>query len=139
MLAGITSKDYSLPSNRENYTREAVALGIVLAGLYNRDVLDPLRIWDRISSGLASACAKVQDGDVDRLISECIEHVKAEAGLVAAHDGLRELLERMSHPERDQAWRDGWVRHMSQRVPATIVRARIDWTAHKAVNKAGAR
>lgn len=101
--------------------------------------LDRMTLWDRIPSGLAVACVKCDDGDMDRFVSLVLEHIKSDAGCAARHPAIARALEVSKNPV---AWRQGLVRYIASHSFATIAHARRAWEATKAARqdeKAGAK
>lgn len=129
-LAGLIDPD-AAPSDlpaQDEYRAASVRLCVVLAGLFG-DSLDRVTLWDRTGSALATACAKVADGDLDRFVSLCLEHVKADAGRAAADDRLNALVADLS--DRPAAWSQGFVRYVAQHAFAVLVHGRRAWQAEK--------
>lgn len=107
----------------------AARLCSILASLFGEE-LDRLTLWSRIDSALEQAGAKVADGDLDRYVSLCLEHVKADAGKAAACEGLRQLF--ATFAARPIEWRQALVRHIASRRYAVVVRGRDRWEQVKA-------
>lgn len=102
----------------------AYRLGSIMAHLFG-DSLDRLTLWDRIASGFASACAKVDDGDLDRFVSLCLDHIKADAGKAAATQSLGHMLETFA--SRPIEWRKAFLRYIKTHSYAVLVHARARW------------
>lgn len=129
-LAGLQDPDCSTESRSGEYREAFISWCIVLCELFG-DSLDRTTLWDRISSGIAAACSKVVDGDLDRFCTECLNHVRADMGACSRSESLAEWVSRQT--DRDIAWRQGFIRHVSNRVPILIVHGRAAWQQRKAV------
>jgi len=92
-----------------------------------------MTLWDRIGSALAGACAKCADGDTDRFVSLCLEHVKADSGRASRHEILPRMLGDWS--ERPAAWRQGFVRYIATHSFAVLAHARLAWERIKEIRK----
>lgn len=84
-----------------------------------------MTLWDRIGSALSTAVAKCDDGDTDRMISLCLDHVRADAGAAGRHIGLSALL--YAAGEKTLAWRQGWSRYIASHSYALLAHARLRW------------
>lgn len=106
----------------------AVRFATILASLFG-DSLDRLTLWERIASGFDSACAKVDDGDLDRFASLCLTHVLADAGRAAACDALGQTLGVFA--ARPIEWRQAFVRWCRSHRYPLVVHARARWESIK--------
>lgn len=106
----------------------ASQLCVVMAEQFDSDTLDRLTLWDRISSGILTAAAKVDDGDLDRFLSLCLEHVKASPGRTAASETVAMLLGMF---DQDEAWRIGFLRYCQSHIYAVLIHGRASWQQHK--------
>ena len=102
----------------------AVRLGTILARLFGDD-LDRKTLWGRIASAFETACSKVDDGDLDRFASLCLEHVKADPGSAAACEPLGATLEMFA--SRPIEWRQAFARHCRTHSYALVARTRARW------------
>lgn len=107
----------------------AARLCSILADLFGPD-LDRLTLWTRIESALVTAFAKSNDGDMDYYMTLCLEHVKAEAGRVAASEALASLLSQFA--ARPVEWRQRFVRYVNAHRLALLVHGRARWEQVKA-------
>lgn len=124
-LAGLVDPERTPGASEEmEYKEAAHRLGCVLASLFGES-LDRLTLWDRIGSGFATACAKVDDGDLDRFASICLDHVKADPGAAASNAALGALLSTFA--ARPIEWRQGFVRYIRSHSYSVLVHARSRW------------
>lgn len=134
-LAGLTDPDYSAgdddPAQAEQ-KEAAIELCLCLCDLFGAS-LDRMTLWDRIGSALASSAAKVDNGDIDRFVTMCLEHVLADVGAAGRHTGVAALLHAAS--EKNLSWRQGFVRYVAGHVYTIPVHARIRWEKIKVQRK----
>lgn len=116
----------------DDFGGAASMLCVVMAEQFDSDTLDRLTLWDRISSGILTAAAKVDDGDLDRFLSLCLEHVKALPGRAATSDTVRKLLGML---DQCQAWRVGFVQYLQTHHYPTLIHGRFAWQQHKDESK----
>jgi hypothetical protein len=113
----------------ENIRQEAVRLVKGYCMLFGAS-LDRKTLWDRLATALATACAKVGgEGDLDRWIDLCLEHIRADAGKVVrlrAFTALRETLR-----VRDLSWRRAFLRYVENHRFAVLAYARESWETYK--------
>jgi hypothetical protein len=102
------------------------ALCVVLAMLYGKS-LERVKLWDRIDSAFISASAKIQDGDMDRLITVCLEHVKAESIVCLPMESLMRMLD-----ARPAEWRQAFMRYLGTHHYAVVIHGRLAWESIKA-------
>ena len=118
-LAGLEdplARDADTPGEKAEIRNLAAELIATLADLFGDD-LDRKTLWSRIGSALETADAKVSDGDLERFLSLCLEHVKADPGRAAAHSGLGSLL--ATFEVRSSEWRFAYVAYLhTHRYPA---------------------
>jgi hypothetical protein len=99
--------------------------------------LDRTGLWDRIGTGLESACAKTPGADHEYFINEVLGHIKATPAAVAACDGIAATLATVG------AWtetdRQAWILYIRTHLIPVLVHARAAWegikTARKGVKK----
>lgn len=115
---------------KEEHKRFATELCLMLATHFNRKSLEVVTLWSRIGSALATAAAKVQDGDLATLITLCLEHVKAHPGIFAADDIAVKLVAALA--EKTPEWRQSFVRYIATRSYVVIIFARAKWEEVKA-------
>jgi hypothetical protein len=125
-LAGLSDPDRSSGTIAEGVELKEVScrLCCVLAYLFGEE-LDRKTLWARIASGIAAGCAKVDDGDLDRFASLCLDHVQADAAKVAACDPLGQIL--ATFAVRPIEWRQALVRYLRTHGYSVIVHARARW------------
>lgn len=126
-LAGLTDPDYSAGDDNSaaaEHKRAAIDLCVCLCELFGES-LDRTTLWDRIGSALMGACPKCADGDTDRFVSLCMEHVRADVGRASRHEILPKLLADWS--ERPAVWRQGFVRYVATHLFSIVPHARLAW------------
>lgn len=96
----------------------------ILASLFGEE-LDRMTLWSRIASGLAVGVAKVTDGNLDRFISLCLEHVSADTARAAACEPLLQTLEVAN--SRPDEWRQAVLHYISTHSYSVIVHGRSRW------------
>ena len=101
-----------------------IRLGSVLARLYS-DSLDRTQIWGRIGSALTTSGAKVSDGDIDRFVSLCLEHIDADPVQAAACDALTQILQTAA--VRPQEWRQEFIHYIMTHHFAVVTHSRARW------------
>jgi len=99
-----------------------------LARHYNRDVLDPKAIWQRIESAIKTGLAKSSDNP-EVFLSSMLEHVKAEIGRAVSDDEFTELLSVFSHT--DANWMKGFNSYLMTATYAAMVIGRARWEEEK--------
>lgn len=104
----------------------AKSLCVVLAMLYGKS-LDRVKLWDRIDSALLTASAQIQDGDLDRLITLCLDHVKAESVICPPMEPLVRMFE-----ARPIEWRQAFVSYLGRNHHAVVIHGRLAWESVKA-------
>ena len=112
---------------------EAKQLCLILCELFGES-LDRMSLWDRIASALITAAAKCDDGDTDRFASLCLDHIKADLAAAARHAEFGAWV--MTMASRDDAHRQAFVRHVSQKTAIVLVHAKAAWEARKELRKA---
>jgi len=127
-LAGLEDTEIVDQGDRESFERCALALGDAMASLYNRDKLDPIKLWSRIASGLEQ-CARENAGDAEALVNGCLMHVLADVDHVAMHKGLAQLMEEVS--QQSDNWSRQWSRWIVKRLHVVIVKTRARREAEK--------
>lgn len=115
---------------REEQKRLATELCLMLATHFNRRILQVVTLWSRIGTALATASVKVQDGDMHRFCTLCLETVKAHPGVFAADDTAAGLVTELigKSPE----WRQSFVRYIAGRSYIVVILARAAWEVVKA-------
>jgi hypothetical protein len=129
ILAGLQDPENSARYTPDKFREDASQLVFLLALCFNRDELNPTTLWERIASALRTACSKVDDGDLDRLISLALEHVKADHTKVAANEMATAIIGQLT--EQDDSWRLGFVRYIKTHDYTAIVHGRRYWELHK--------
>jgi hypothetical protein len=128
-LAGLEDDRPQGERTRERLKELAAQLCFLLARYYNRDELDPLKLWERIGSAIATACEQVDDGDLDRYVSIALEHVRASHSRVAADEEWNYLLaEICEQPESDRLALVNYLHHHSY---AVLIHGRRYWEQYK--------
>lgn len=137
-LAGLVDPDSSDDSDvgemREEQKRLATELCLMLATHFNRKTLEVVTLWSRIGTALATASVKVQDGDMSRFCTLCLETVKAHPGIFAADENAHALVTNLigKSPE----WRQSFVRYIADRSYIVAILARAGWEDVKAERSA---
>lgn len=131
-LAGLIDPDYSTPldDNKAAAEHKKWAIGLCLAccDLFGES-LDRMTLWDRIPSGLATACVKCDDGDIDRFVDYVLSHIKAEPARAARHEDVGIMLAEASM--KPTSWRQGLVRYIASHGFAIIAYSRREWETTK--------
>ena len=115
---------------------EAKLLCLTMCDLFGRD-LDRKTLWTRIGTALSTAAAKCDDGDTDRFVSLCLEHIKADDAHAARHGAFGRWVVMMA--ARDAAYRQAFVRHCGSKTAIVLVHARAAWTDPVAVEERSGR
>lgn len=96
--------------------------------------LDRMTLWDKIGSALSAAASKCDDGDTDRFAALCLETIKADDAAAARNAGFANWVTTMA--ERDEAYRQAFVRHCGSKSAIVLVHARHAWEQRKAMKGA---
>jgi len=135
-LAGLTDPDYSTPTDGNASAAEhkqwAITMCLACCDLFGAS-LDRMTLWDRIPGALATACAKCDDGDIDRYVSLALSHIKADASRAARHIDIAALLYQAS--TKPASWRQGLVRYIATHDFSIVSYARRAWEQTKADRK----
>lgn len=91
--------------------------------------LDRMTLWDRLGSALTTAAAKCDGGDTDRFAALCLEHIKADPAAAARHEQFASWVVTLA--ERDDAYRQAFVRHCGSKAAIVLVHARRAWEDRK--------
>lgn len=134
MLAGLTD-DEEHEGWLEEYRGLGASLVLMLARFYDRAKLEPVKLWERIASGIASACEQVDDGDLDRLLTLCFDHVCASHSAVAADEEFAPLI--LDLTTREESWKLSFVRYLRTHSYTVIIHGRAMWEARKTERKGG--
>jgi len=124
-LAGLIEEETASP---EIYRELAAKCVCFLARHYNRDVLDAKAIWHRIESAIKTGFAKY-NGDPTILLSEMLEHVKADIGRTVSDPDFIELLSLLRGVDKN--WSEGFARYMNGALYTAIVLGRVKWESEK--------
>lgn len=117
----ITTLDADVLAEQRNM---AMQIGLLLARHYNRDMLDRMKIWQRLESALRVGVSQAQ-GDAAAMLSTMLEHVKAEASRVSGDPHFQALLTRLCKLSNHQL--EGLRRYIGQTIYAVIVFTRQAW------------
>lgn len=127
-MAGLTDPDYLAPADDNHAAAEhkkwAIALCLICCDLFGES-MDRMTLWERIPSGLAVACVKCDDGDIDRFISLVLDHIKADPARAARMIEVEELL--FATSTKPISWRQGFVRYIASHSFSIIAYARREW------------
>lgn len=126
-LAEIHTGECGGESSPASYGDAAALLCVALSEQFGES-LDRTTLWDRISSGILTAAAKTDDGDLAWLLSMCLEHVKASPASCATSEVVARL---MATLEMHAEWRIGFVNYLTTHHYVVIVRGRDAWQRHK--------
>jgi hypothetical protein len=110
-----------------SYRGLSVRIAVTLARHYDRDTLDPTRLWDRVDTALQLAGGGLISGA--EMLSAMLEHVKASAARVARDAECRELTGELA--DIDDAALSGLSRYLQTCRMAVVVFAREAWEAEK--------
>lgn len=110
---------------REEQKKLATELCLMLATHFNRKSLEVVTLWSRIGTALATASVKVQDGDMARFCTLCLETVKAHPGIFAADEKAGNLIAALIG--KSSEWRQSFVRYIAGRSYIIIVLGRAAW------------
>ena len=136
-LAGLADPDRPLGAEANGEMRRlASSLCSLLAELFGDD-LDRLTLWGRIGTSLQTACAKVTDGNLDRFVSLCLEHVCADPARASGNEQLFMLLGEFGRKPIE--WRQGFVDYVRTHIYVVISYGRQAWDLRKVELKEGAR
>lgn len=103
----------------------AVRLAALLARHYNRDVLDPMKLWDRVQTAMASAVS--QDyGDPTTVVSAMLDHVKADGGKVGRDADVAAILAELEQSDSEAVWQ-----YIRKAIYPILVFARQRWEQEK--------
>lgn len=127
-LAGLM-EDEAGPEERNAFKEAGSKLVYALARLYNRDELEAIKMWDRIGGAIHTACEKVDDGDLDRLITIALEHVRANPSRVASDEDTADLIAWIV--ENNESWRLGFVRYLKSHHYVVLIHGRRYWETYK--------
>jgi len=130
-LAGLVDDESSVEW-REDFREAGAALCFVLARFYNRDELDPVKLWERIGTAVATACEEVDDGDLDKVFDIALGIVKASVSLVAASEESW-ILGELS--DKEEGWRLGFVRYLKTHRYPILIHGRRRWEEYKGDSK----
>lgn len=120
MLAGLYSISDDDAGAMEEYRTYGIRIGKLLARYFGPS-LEVTTKWDRIGTAISSACAKVPNGEPEPLLSEMLEHVKAET-VVASDSEFAALL--LEIREKPLTWKEGLVSYLSKCLYAVLTFAR---------------
>lgn len=134
-LAGIEVRESS-DWGPQDFRHASEDLCLLMAEMYNRDSLDVKKLWERIGTGIAVACEKVSDGDLDRFINVCLEHVKCDIGKVASNETASAVMRRLI--PKEESWRLAFVDYLKKHSYVAVVFGRAAWEAKKTKKKGGA-
>lgn len=114
------------PGSSDEYKVMAQELCIHVATHFNRNSLDTMTLWKRITSGFIKACASVPDGDMAVFMGIMMDHVQSLPWIVAVDmEYCRWLL---VLTEKSAAWRQGFVAWIARnRIEFTIILGRVEW------------
>lgn len=136
-LAGLADPDCLTEDGAARFAAEhkkaAVEMCLMLATHFNRRTLVVTSLWSRIGSGLMTSAAKVQDGDIGRLCTICLEHVKAIPSILAADVRAAMFIDKLS--KETQEWRQSFVRYLVSHSYAVLIFGRQGWEQHKAARE----
>lgn len=96
----------------------------MLAELFG-DSLDRLTLWARIGSALSTSVAKVSDGDLERFVNLCLEHVQADPAQAAACNSLSQLL--ADFEGKPPEWRQGLLNYIGSHLYPILAHGRARW------------
>lgn len=125
-LAGLVEE--SGPMNYGEYRELAARICALLAAHYNRETLDPIKLWTRIESAIKTAVEKATD-DPASLLSAALEHVKADATRVTKDAEFMALIEALDGLD-DNAMK-GLRQYLRKSLYTALVFGRKAWDERK--------
>jgi len=130
-LAGLSDPRVSDETRapKDELRAAAVEFCVLLAELFNRDKLDAITLWTRIASGLAVACSRVDDGDLEAFSCIALEHVQADGTRVACSDRYAVWIR--DYPGKSAEWRRALIQHFDRFGFVVVALARQAWQARK--------
>lgn len=84
-----------------------------------------MTLWSRIDSALETSLAKAPDGDTERLVTLCLEHVKADGAKAAACEALYQFVSTAA--TRDADWHLQFFHHLRSHRYTVIAHGRTRW------------
>lgn len=99
--------------------------------------LERTTLWDRIGSGLAVACAKVHDGNLEVFFSLVLEHVKADVGAAATDKGFAAILATVATWPAEVRY--AFVEFVRSRLFVVVANAKARWEEYKALNQTASK
>lgn len=125
-LSGLAAPERTASdADKKDVRGTAIRFCSILAKLHNDDVLAAEKKWDRISSALATAIAKVSDDDVDRFATLCLDHVMADPSKSATCPALAEIL--VTAESKPPEWRHALLGYFATHGQAAVVHGRARW------------
>lgn len=126
MLAGLVEE--SADVDYKTYRKVAARICALLAAHYNRDALDPLKLWKRIESAVRLGVEKRTD-DPGSLLSTALEHVKADPVRATKDPELSQLLAELD--DASEEWMRGLCAYFRQSLYSAMVFGRQAWEERK--------
>lgn len=127
-LAGLTLEEHE-ELDSEEMLDLASKIVFALAKHFNRDELEATTLWDRIASGITTACEQVDNGDVTRWLDICLAHVMATPGAVAGDAELRSVMASLA--AMDDQKRIQFLAFIKSRVYGILMVGRDLWEQRK--------
>ncbi len=124
-IAGLAS--YDAETDPQEYHDMAVTIAVMLARHYNRQTLDPIKLWKRIETALKSGVVKAQGPKA--IVSAMLGHVKADPANVARDSAVLSIIEDME--SKDKQWIQNFAEFVRTTIYAVMVYAREEWQQQK--------
>lgn len=124
-LAGIADPSNDLKEfEEENVKQEAIRFCTILAKFYNRESLDPMKLWTRIATALQVMYQKY-NGDIEVVINEALNHIKADSSYVINEDGFQSFMDMII--TRDKKWHDTFILYLEHKSFIVLSQAKRRW------------
>lgn len=138
LIAGILDPHEQIsPENHEGLKQLAVELVLLLARHYNRDTMDPLKIWDRLGSAISTAHAKTPAGEPWLFINICLEHIDAKRGRLLSDSSLQKILDVFEDESPEFAI--ALIHYLKSRDYVVLTQAKMAWEQEKSSSKKGVK
>lgn len=127
-IAGLVDESRDLSeSDIEDMKSTAVRFVSILASLFGDD-LDRKTLWERIGSGISVGIAKSGD-DASHFANECLMHIKAAPGEVAASAPMTSFMLQLD--ARPQSWHKQFLGYIHKHNYIIVMYARARWEEYK--------
>ena len=128
-LAGLSDVGAGEDQSPKLYRDMCSEFVLLLAIAFNRLELEALTLWTRIDSGIQKGLSECGGTDVERLVSVCLDHVKAEASRVVADDRCVEIQSKLYN--LDDSARVAFIAYLAKHRFVALTLGRDLWELHK--------